>query len=76
MAYIKLRSPAYRKLRKLAGVATDTALAELLEVDRITLHRTIAGKTGPSSQFIAGVVNAFGVEWFGQIFEVFPGKAK
>ncbi len=76
MARLKLRPEASLKLRTLAGpLTTDTSLAELLQLDRTTLHRHLTEKTLPSNQFIAGVVNAFGAQWFDEIFYAVPGNA-
>lgn len=74
MANLKFRPGARAKLRKLGKFQSNTELATIIGVDKTTVHRVLGGVTNPSNRFIAGVVNAFGSECFGDVFESVPDK--
>lgn len=73
MAKFRLKPDGLTKLRK-ASAATGTALsdsdlADALGVHRTTVYRVLKDEMPPGIPFLAGAVLAFGVEWFGDLFE-------
>lgn len=70
VAILKLKPQGITRLKASGLVGElDTDLAEAIDVDRTTVYRVTTGQTAPGMRFVAGVVNAFGPEWFSQIFE-------
>ncbi|MCG7607185.1 helix-turn-helix transcriptional regulator [Mycobacterium sp. CnD-18-1] len=69
MPILKFKPSGYDKLRKTGLIPTDNIFAERIQVDRSTVYRVLTGKTSPSSNFVAGVVDAFGAGWFTELFE-------
>lgn len=62
---------AFNRLRQVFGdCGTDGLLAQRIEVDRTTVNRVLRGQRYPSNQFIAGVLKAFGRQWFAELFKV------
>lgn len=72
MAEIVLRQEQLAKLRKLKGIKTDAEFAGLIGVNAGQVSRTLKGKSGPGTQFIAGTLELFGIEFFADLFEVKP----
>ncbi len=72
MATLALKPEGLAKIRKLARIQTDKELAELIGMDAATVSRVLTGKAAPGPKFIAGLVSAFGPEWFSDIFAVVP----
>lgn len=70
MATIRLRSEQLAKFRRLAGISTDDALAKAMGVNPATVSRVLRGTAVPGERFIAGLLLVFGVECFGDLFEV------
>jgi transcriptional regulator with XRE-family HTH domain len=70
VAILKLREDKLTAYRRIAGLSTDTALAQKLGVDPTTVYRVLNGKTEMSARFIAGIVDAFGSDLFADLFEV------
>ena len=58
-ATLRLRMDQLGKLRKLAGLTTDAALAERMGIDAGNLSRVLSGKQAPGPKFIARIVAAF-----------------
>lgn len=69
-ATLRLRTDQLAKFRKLAGVATDDALAKRMGVDPGTVSRVLRGKNEPSPKFIAALVAAFPGMDLDDLFEV------
>jgi transcriptional regulator with XRE-family HTH domain len=72
LATLALRQDGLAKIRKLAKIETDKDLAERIDVDAATVSRVLSGKQAPGPKFIAGLVEAFGKEWFSDLFDVVP----
>jgi hypothetical protein len=75
VAKLKFKPSGLLKLRKQGLVPGDRDLAKALQVDYTTVHRVLNGATKPGERFIAGVVYAFGPEWFASLFEAVPDDA-
>lgn len=69
-ATLRLRSDQLAKLRKLAGLNTNSALAERMNFDAGNLSRVLAGKQQPGPKFIAALVAAFPGFDLDDLFEV------
>ena len=67
---VELNRPGLAKVRKLAGLGVGKDFAERINVDPATVSRVLSGKASPSSAFIGGCVEAFGAEYFEDIFIV------
>ena len=76
LATLRLRTEQLSKLRRLAGIETDIALAARMNVDAGTISRVLRGKQSPSPRFIASLVEAFDGMDFADLFEVVPGHAR
>ena len=72
MATIELNRPGLTKIRRLAGLEIDGAFAERINVDPGTVSRVLTGKSAPGARFIAGCVEAFGADCFGDCFITHP----
>ena len=70
VATLRLRSEKLKALRRIAGLDTDKAFAERLEVDPSTLSRVLKGTQAPGARFIAGLVMIFGVDMLEDLIEV------
>ncbi|MGW4426397.1 helix-turn-helix domain-containing protein [Streptosporangium sp. NPDC004631] len=70
MATLALRADRLTTYRRLAGLETDASLARRIGVDPTTVYRVLNGKTVMSARFIAGIVDVFGVDLFGDLFEI------
>jgi transcriptional regulator with XRE-family HTH domain len=73
LATLALKQDGLAKVRKLAKINTDADLAHRIGIDPGNLSRVLAGKAAPGPKFIAGLMDAFGTEWFTDLFEVVPG---
>ena len=73
-ATLRLRSEQLAKLRKLAGLETNSALAERMHYDAGNLSRVLAGKQVPGPKFIAALVAAFPGFDLDDLFEVINDK--
>lgn len=73
LSTLELRPEGLAKIRKLAHIDTDRQLAELIGMDAATVSRVLTGKAAPGPKFIAGLIGAFGPEWFTDLFAVVPG---
>lgn len=58
-ATLRLRTDQLAKYRAVAGLNTDTALAERMGIDPSTVSRVLRGEQSPGVKFIPGVVSAF-----------------
>lgn len=72
VATLRLRSEQLTKLRRLAGITTDDALAKRMGVDPATVSRVLRGKQEPGPKFIAALVDAFPGFDLDDLFEVVP----
>jgi transcriptional regulator with XRE-family HTH domain len=73
LATLALKPDGLSKIRKLARIDTDKQLAEMIGLDAATVSRVLTGKAAPGPKFIAGLLDAFGTEWFADLFAVVPG---
>lgn len=74
-ATLRLRADQLAKLRTLAGITTDDALAKRMGVDPATVSRVLRGKQEPGPKFIAALVAAFPGFDLDDLFEVVPPEA-
>lgn len=72
LATLALKPEGLSKIRKLARIETDKQLAEMIGMDAATVSRVLTGKAAPGPKFIAGLIGAFGTEWFSDLFAVVP----
>lgn len=72
LATLAIKREGFVKVRRLAGLAQDSAFAEAISVDKATVYRVLNGKTAPGPRFIAGCIERFGGEWFTDLFDVVP----
>lgn len=70
MATLKLKSDQLAKYRKLAGLETNSSLAQRMDFDAGNLSRVLAGKQQPGPKFIAALVSAFPGMDLDDLFEV------
>lgn len=70
MATLKLKGDQLAKYRKLAGLETNSSLAQRMEFDAGNLSRVLAGKQQPGPKFIAALVSAFPGLDLDDLFEV------
>ena len=70
VATLRLRVEQLGKLRKLAGLDTNAALAERMHYDAGNLSRVLSGKQAPGPKFIAALVAAFPGFDLDDLFEV------
>ena len=73
-ATLRLKADQLAKMRKLAGLETNSALAERMNFDAGNLSRVLAGKQSPGPRFIACLVAAFPGFDIDDLFEVVPGQ--
>ena len=73
-ATLRLRTEQLAKLRRLAGLTTNRALAERMNYDEGNLSRVLTGKQTPGPRFIAALVSAFPGLDMDDLFEVIPGS--
>lgn len=73
-ATLRLRTEQLAKMRRLAGLTTNRALAERMNYDEGNLSRVLAGKQTPGPRFIAALVSAFPGFDMDDLFEVIPGS--
>lgn len=69
-ATLRLRENQLAKLRKTAGLATDSALAARMGMDPGTVSRVLNGKQAPGPRFIAALVLCFPGWEIDDLFEV------
>lgn len=67
---LRLRTDQLTKLRRLAGLTTDAALAGRMNFDAGNLSRVLAGKQQPGPKFMASLVSAFPGFSLDDLFEV------
>ncbi|VEW13512.1 Uncharacterised protein [Brevibacterium casei] len=72
---LRLRVDQLRKLRALADLETDTALARRMGMDPATVSRVLSGKNAPGPRFMASLVACFPGFDLDDLFEVVGGKA-
>ncbi|MFC7448675.1 helix-turn-helix domain-containing protein [Rhodococcus daqingensis] len=74
---IKLKQGQLAKYRQLSGMDTQQKLADAMGMERSTLSRTLNGFIDPGVRFIAGLLTAFPMLSFEDLFEVVvdPGTA-
>ncbi|WAB10583.1 helix-turn-helix DNA binding domain protein [Gordonia phage Ecliptus] len=58
------------KIRRIAGLRTNKQFADTVGVDPATVSRILAGKTTPGARYIAGCIQAFGLDCFEDLFTV------
>lgn len=71
---LRLRTEQLMKLRKLAGLDTNAALAQRMNFDAGNLSRVLAGKQQPGPKFMAALVSAFPGFSLDDLFEVVGDK--
>lgn len=76
LATLALKPDGLAKVRKLAKIDTDVELARRTGINPGNLSRVLNGKAAPGPKFVAGLLDAFGTEWFGDLFEVLPADTK
>lgn len=69
MAAIKLREGVLERIQRLAGLATDDAMAGAIGVSVETYRRVKSGKQEPSLRFLAGLAGNFGYQ-LGEVAQV------
>lgn len=74
VAKLALRRDQLTKLRrlKLGDNNTDANFAQLIGVNPGQVSRTLQGKSGPGTRFIAGTLELFGLEFFTDLYEIQP----
>jgi transcriptional regulator with XRE-family HTH domain len=73
LAGIALRKDKLEELRPLRGLVKDADLARAIGVNQSSLMRVLHGTNGPSTKFIAGLLDvAGGAKWFETLFIVIP----
>ncbi|GAA5229212.1 helix-turn-helix domain-containing protein [Arthrobacter cryoconiti] len=75
MAQLELRKDKLRQYRKLTKLDTDQQFATAIGVNAATVSRVLSGTSAPGARFIAGLVDVFGVELFGDLFNVLDDAA-
>lgn len=65
---LTLNLEALEHRRRGAALSTDSQLARFIGVDPATVSRVISGRSAPGTKFIAGMVRAFGIDAFGDLF--------
>lgn len=69
-ATLVLKVDELAKYRGIAGLTTQTSLAERMQFDAGNLSRVLAGKQAPGAKFIAALVSAFPSLSLDDLFEV------
>ena len=72
---LRLRTDQLEKMRRLAGIQTDAALAERMGVDPATVSRVLKGKNSPGPKFMAALVSCFPGFDLDDLFEVIEDDA-
>lgn len=72
---LRLRAEQLAKMRRLAGIETDAALAERMGVDPATVSRVLKGKNAPGPKFMAALVSCFPGFDLDDLFEVVTDTA-
>lgn len=72
---LRLRTDQLEKMRRLAGIQTDAALAERMGVDPATVSRVLKGKNSPGPKFMAALVSCFPGFDLDDLFEVVTDTA-
>lgn len=67
---LRLNFAQLQKLRKLARIDTNAALARQMNVDEATVSRVIQGKQAPGPKFMASLVTCFPGFGLDDLFEV------
>lgn len=67
--FVRLRLAQFDALAQRQGLATDTAKAEFIGIDKGTLSRVVNGEGLPGERFIAACIATFGAA-FEDLFEV------
>lgn len=70
LANVQLRDKQLAKMCKVAGIDTDDALAQRMNVSPATVSRVRRGTAAPGSRFIGGLLEAFPDLEFSDLFEV------
>lgn len=74
-ARIRLKREQLDKYMRLAGVTTETALADRMGVDKSSVYRVFMNRVTPGEKFIAGLLAAFPTLDFADLFEVITEEA-
>lgn len=70
MATIRFKPQGLAKMRKIGnGQPSDLQFAREIGLNRTTVSRVFNGHAQPGISFIAGVILAYGTEWFADMFE-------
>lgn len=72
---LRLRVDQLQKLRILAGITTDAALAERMGMDPATVSRVLKGRNAPGPKFMAALVSCFPGWDLDDLFEIVGGEA-
>ena len=72
---LRLRAEQLAKMRRLAGIETDAALAERMGVDPATVSRVLKGRNAPGPKFMAALVSCFPGFDLDDLFEVVTDTA-
>jgi len=70
VATLKLRADQLKKMRTLARIDTNAALAERMGVDAATVSRVLRGEQTPGPKFMAALVACFPGYNLDDLFEV------
>ncbi len=71
MARLVLRRDNLAKLRRLAGINTDTDFAKRIGMNKGQVSRVLRGGA-PGPKFIANTLELFGIDFFQELFTVEP----
>jgi transcriptional regulator with XRE-family HTH domain len=69
---ITVRLDVLAKYRRIAGLQSDAEFAKRIGVNRSQVGRIVRGESRIGTRFIAGCLDAFGVENFADLFAVEP----
>ena len=59
MAATLTLKPGFRQRAEAKGLFSEAAIAEVMHVHRVTVHRVLNGRQAPGNAFIAGALIAF-----------------
>lgn len=75
VATLKLRGDQLKKMRTLAQITTDAALAKRMGVDAATVSRVLRGTQVPGPKFMAALVACFPGYDLDDLFEIINDAA-
>lgn len=69
---ITLRRDNLAKFRRIANLESNAEFAQRIGVNKSQLNRVLAGTSRIGTRFIAGCLEAFGIECFADLFAIEP----